>query len=68
MRNKTEKICPCGRIITDPKNKTGLCPKCEKTAGDGVTVAGLAGLLLLGKKYGPGAIRGIRKLIKSLKN
>lgn len=24
MKIKKEKKCPCGRIITDPKNKTGL--------------------------------------------
>ena len=67
MKKKTEKVCTCGRIITDPKNKTGLCPKCAKIAGDGVAVAGFAGLLLLGKKYGPKAIKGIGNIIKNLK-
>lgn len=67
MKNKTEKACPCGRIIADPKNKTGLCPKCEKAAGDGAVVVGLAGLILLAKKMGPKAIKGIGNIIKSLK-
>lgn len=67
MKNKNEKVCPCGRIITDPKNKTGLCPKCEKTAGDGVALGGLLGFGFLAKKYGPKAIKGIGNIIKSLK-
>ena len=67
MKNKAEKVCPCGRIITDPKNKTGLCPKCEKTAGDGVAVAGFAGLLYLGKKYGPKAFKAVVNVVKNLK-
>ena len=29
-KNEPERKCPCGRIITDPNNKTGLCPKCQK--------------------------------------
>lgn len=67
MKNKTEKVCPCGRIITDSKNKTGLCPKCEKTAGGGAVAVSLVGLILLTKKYGPKAIKGIGNIIKSKK-
>lgn len=44
-KNKPEKVCPCGRIITDPKNKTGLCPKCQKT---GVNIGGALGLAGIG--------------------
>lgn len=36
-------------MYIDSKNKTGLCPKCEKAAGDGAVVVGLAGLILLAK-------------------
>lgn len=67
MKNKTEKVCPCGRIITDSKNKTGLCPKCEKTAGGGAAAVSLVGLILLAKKIGPKAIKEIGNIIKSLK-
>lgn len=67
MKNKAEKICPCGRIITDPKNKTGLCPKCEKTAGGGAALVGSLGIGLLAKKYGSKIIKGAGNVIKSLK-
>lgn len=62
--NETEKKCPCGRIITDPNNKTGLCPKCQKK---GNTVLGLGGLAAIGlgiKKYGPKLIKGAINIIK----
>lgn len=48
-KNKSVKTCPCGRIITDPKNKTGLCPKCEKAVGRGAAVFGIASLGLWAK-------------------
>lgn len=44
-KNKVEKICPCGRIIADPKNRTGLCPKCQKT---GINIGGALGAAILG--------------------
>lgn len=30
MSNKEKTCMVCGRIITDPNNKTGLCPKHQK--------------------------------------
>ena len=66
-KNKSEKTCPCGRIITDPKNKTGLCPKCEKAAGGGAAIVGFAGLGFLAKKYGPKAFKGIGNIIRRLR-
>lgn len=62
--NETEKVCPCGRIITDPKNKTGLCPKCQKNANNIVAGVGLAGILVGAKKYGPKLIKGAINLVK----
>lgn len=66
-KNKSVKTCPCGRIITDPKNKTGLCPKCEKAVGRGAAVFGIASLGLWAKKYGPKAIKGIGNVIRNLR-
>lgn len=63
-KNKPEKNCPCGRIITDPKNKTGLCPKCQKSANNLVGGIGLAGIFVSAKKYGPKLIKGALKIIK----
>ena len=62
--NETEKKCPCGRIITDPNNKTGLCPKCQKK---GNTLLGIGGLTAIGigiKKYGPKIMKGVVNIIK----
>ena len=67
MRNKTERVCLCGRIIIDPKNKTGLCPKCEKTAENVLTFTSLAALGFWAKKYGPKVIKSVGNIIKSLK-
>lgn len=53
-------------MYIDSTNKTGLCPKCEKAAGDGTVVVGLAGLILLAKKWSK-AIKGIGNFIKSMK-
>ena len=61
----TEKICKtCGRIITNPNNKTGLCPKCQKTGKDIWGAVSAAGLIVLGKKFGPKMIKGAIKIIK----
>lgn len=49
-KNKSEKNCPCGRIITDPKNKTGLCTKCQKTGVNIGGALGAAGIVILVKK------------------
>ena len=40
LKKSKEKKCPCGRIITHPNNKTGLCPKCQKKAGGAAAGAG----------------------------
>lgn len=63
-KNETEKVCLCGRIITDPNNKTGLCPKCQKNANNAVAVLGLAGILVGAKKYGPKLVKSAIELIK----
>lgn len=64
MKSKKEKKCPCGRIITDPKNKTGLCPRCQKKANAAGVGLGTAGLLVGIKKFGPKAIDIVKTVIK----
>lgn len=60
-----EKTCKmCGRIITDPKNKTGLCPKHQK---QGNNILGMGVLVITGtvlKKYGPKVAKTFLKNIK----
>ncbi len=67
QKSKTEKVCPCGRIITDYNNKTGLCPKCQKMAGDGIAVGGAIGIGVAIKKFGPKLLKGAVKVVKNLK-
>lgn len=59
-KNEPERKCPCGRIITDPNNKTGLCPKCQKK---GNTVLGISGLAAIGV-FGPKLVKGAINIIK----
>lgn len=66
-KNKTEKICPCGRIITDPKNKMGLCPKCQKAGFDIGGALGLAGIGILLQKNGGKIIKGAFNVVRKLK-
>lgn len=66
-KNETEKVCPCGRIITDPNNKTGLCPKCQKKANNILAGVGAIGLFAGAKKYGPKLVKGVINLAKNLK-
>ena len=66
-KNKPGKICLCGRIITDPKNKMGLCPKCQKAGVDIVGTLGLAGIGILLKKNGGKIINGAFNVVRKLK-
>ncbi|SKB61915.1 hypothetical protein SAMN02745120_2352 [Acetoanaerobium noterae] len=66
-KNKSEKVCPCGRIITDPKNKTGLCPKCQKTGVNIGGALGLAGIVILVKKHSGKIMKGAINVVKNLK-
>lgn len=63
-KNNEEKRCHCGRVIIDPNNKTGLCPKCEKKAANAGAGIGLVGLAFGIKKYGPKIVKGAMKLVK----
>ena len=68
LKNKKKKCLRCGRIITDSKNKTGLCPKCQKKAngivlGAGVG-AGAIGIKYGIKKYGPKIVKSIVNVVK----
>lgn len=59
-----EKKCLCGRIITDTRNKTGLCPKCQKKANSvGASVLLTTGIAAA-KKWGPKALKFMTKSFK----
>ena len=64
MKKNKEKVCPCGRIITDPNNKTGLCPKCQKGANNILGIGGMAALGVGIKKFGPKIVKGAIKILK----
>ena len=61
MSNK-EKTCKvCGRIITDSKNKTGLCPKHQKQ-GNNIIVTAVIAVIVIGlKKVANALTKGIKK-------
>lgn len=64
MGNKEKTCMVCGRIITDSKNKTGLCPKHQK---QGNNIIGIGAISVIGiglKKYGTKAAKTLIKLIK----
>lgn len=67
MEQKNEKICRCGRIIIDPKNITGLCPRCQKTFLEWVGPAAAAGFGYVATKYGKPIFNGIKDSVKSIK-
>lgn len=54
----------CGRIITDPKNKTGLCPKHQKQGNNIIGIGAIAGIGIGLKKYGPKVAKALVKVIK----
>ena len=65
MSNKEKTCMVCGRIITDSKNKTGLCPKHQKQGNNIIVIAAIAGIVIGLKKYTPkvanALIKGIKK-------
>lgn len=63
-KNEIEKICPCGRIIADPNNKTGLCPKCQKTGNNLLSFGVFAAFGVGMKKFGPKILKRAIKIIK----
>lgn len=63
-KDEAEKICLCGRIIIDSNNKTGLCPKCQKSVNNVVAGVGLASILACAKKFGPKLVKNVIKIIK----
>ena len=64
MSNKEKTCMVCGRIITDPKNKTGLCPKHQKQGNNILGIGVLAGIGIGIKKVGPKAVKALVKVIK----
>lgn len=63
MNNKEKACRVCGRIITDPKNKTGLCPKHQKQGNSIVGIGVLAGIGVGIKKFGPKVANALVKVI-----
>lgn len=60
-----EKVCPCGRIITDPKNISGLCPRCKKAGLEvGIPVL-LTGATAVVKTYGKPLVEEAVKMVKN---
>lgn len=66
-KNNTQKVCSYGRIITDPKNKTGFCPNCQKDINCIFAGVGAIGILVVAKKYGPQFAKNAINLAKNLK-
>ena len=64
MSNKEKTCMVCGRIITDPKNKTGLCPKHQKQGNNILGIGVLAGIVVGIKKVGSKAVKALVKVIK----
>lgn len=71
MEHKNEKICRCGRIIIDPKNITGLCPRCQKTilewGGPAVLAALTYGATYVVNEFGPSIVKGVKDTMKNHK-
>ena len=71
MEQKNEKICRCGRIIIEPKNISGLCPRCQKTFLEWSVPAVAAGVgygvTYVVKEFGPAVAKGIKDSVKDLK-
>ena len=64
MSIKGKTCMVCGRIITDPKNKTGLCPKHQKQSNNIIGISALASVGIVLKKFGPKAAKALIKVIK----
>lgn len=64
MNNKEKTCMVCGRIITDPKNKTGLCPKHQKQGNNIIGIGVIAGIGIGLKKYGPKVANALVKVLK----
>lgn len=67
MEPKNNKYCRCGRIIINPQNITGLCPRCQKTLAEwgGTALLSSAGIVVT--KYGKPIINGIKDSVKTIK-
>ena len=64
MINKEKTCMVCGRVITDSKNKTGLCPKHEKQGNNIIGIGAIAGIGIGLKKYGPKVLQLLGNMIK----
>lgn len=64
MSNKEKTCMVCGRIITDSKNKTGLCPKHQKQGNNIIGIVAIAGIVIGLKKYTPKVANALTKGIK----
>lgn len=64
MSNKEKTCIVCGRVITDSKNKTGLCPKHEKQGNNLIGIGAIASIGFGLKKYGPKILEVLVNVIK----
>lgn len=64
MSNKEKTCMVCGRIITDSKNKMGLCPKHQKQGNNIIGIVAIAGIGTGLKKYDPKVAKALIKVIK----
>lgn len=64
MSNKEKTCMVCGRIITDSKNKTGLCPKHQKQSNNIIGIGTIACIGIGLKKYGPKVLQVLGNVIK----
>jgi len=63
--NKETTCRTCGRIITNPKNKSGLCNSCKQKS---FTIASVVlGAGMAAKKFGPTLVKGCKILFLKLK-
>ena len=63
MGNKEKTCMVCGRIITDSKNKTGLCPKHQKQGNNIIGIGSIASIWIVLKMYGPKVAKALIELI-----
>ena len=67
MESKNDKYCRCGRIIIDPHNITGLCPRCQKTIAEWGGPMLLSSVGIVVKKYGKPIMNGVKDSVKNIK-
>jgi len=60
MKNKEKKCKTCGRIITNPSNKLGVCSNCKGKGLVGATTLAVGAFFV--KKNGPRLLQILKKI------